>query len=135
MMPDQSRPFQIEADALKYASGAVLTQMDSNGDRHPVAYFSKTFNDTERNYEIYDRELLGVICALEEWCHYIQGSGHTSHTHGPSEPDLFQVSSKTESATGLMGTIPIGIQFETCSHSRNKNDSVRCIIKTTGLYS
>ena len=32
MMPDQSRPFQIEADASKYASGAVLTQMDSNGD-------------------------------------------------------------------------------------------------------
>ena len=61
MMPDQSRPFQIEADASKYASGAVLTQMDSNSDHHPVAYFSKTFNDTERNYEIYDRELLGVI--------------------------------------------------------------------------
>ena len=81
MMPDQSRPFQIEVDASKYASGAVLTQMDSNGDRHPVAYFLKTFNDMERNYEIYDRELLGVICALEEWCHYIQGSGHTTNVH------------------------------------------------------
>ena len=41
MMPDQSRPFQIEADASKYASRAVLTQMDSNGDRHPVVYFLK----------------------------------------------------------------------------------------------
>ena len=61
MMPDQSQPFQIEADASKYASGAVLTQMDSNGDQHPVAYFSKTFNDMERNYKIYDRELLGII--------------------------------------------------------------------------
>ena len=81
MMPDQSQPFQIEADASKYASGAVLTQMDSNGDRHPVAYFSKTFNDTERNYEIYDRELLGVIQALKEWHHYIQGSGHTTIVH------------------------------------------------------
>ena len=81
MMPDQSRPFQIEADASKYASGAVLTQMDSNGDRHLVAYFSKTFNDMERNYEIYDRELLGVIRALEEWRHYIQGSGHTMIIH------------------------------------------------------
>ena len=52
MMPDQSRLFQIEADASKYASGAVLTQMDSNGDQHPVACFLKIFNDTERNYEI-----------------------------------------------------------------------------------
>ena len=31
MMPDQSRPFQIEADASKYTSRVVLTQMDSNG--------------------------------------------------------------------------------------------------------
>ena len=48
MMPDQTRPFQIESDASKYASGAVLTQMDSNGDRHPVAFMSKTFSDTEK---------------------------------------------------------------------------------------
>ena len=32
MMPDQMKPFQIETDALKYATGAVLTQLDSNGD-------------------------------------------------------------------------------------------------------
>ena len=32
----------------------------------------------ERNYEIYDRELLVVIRALEEWRHYVQGSPHTT---------------------------------------------------------
>ena len=78
MMPDQTRPFQIKCDASKYASGAVLTQQDSNGDRHPVAFLSKTFSKTEQNYEIYDRELLAIIRALEEWRHYIQGSGHTT---------------------------------------------------------
>ena len=77
MMPDQTRPFQIECDASKYASGAVLTQQDSNGDRHPVAFLSKTFSKMKQNYEIYDRELLAIIRALEEWQHYIQGSGHT----------------------------------------------------------
>ena len=56
MMPDQTRPFQIECDASKYASGAVLTQLDTNGQRHPCAFISKTFSPTERNYEIYDRE-------------------------------------------------------------------------------
>ena len=54
MMPDQSRPFQIESDASKVATGAVLTQLDSNGNRHPVAFLSKTFTDTEQRYEIYD---------------------------------------------------------------------------------
>ena len=78
MMPDQTQPFQIKCDASKYASGAVLTQLDNNGDRHPVAFLSKTFSETEQNYEIYDRELLAIIRALEEWRHYIQGSGHTT---------------------------------------------------------
>jgi RNase H-like domain found in reverse transcriptase/Integrase zinc binding domain/Reverse transcriptase (RNA-dependent DNA polymerase)/Integrase core domain len=81
MMPDHSKPFQIESGASKYASGAVLTQTDINGDRHPVAFLSKTFTDTERRYEIYDRELLGIVQALKEWRHYIQGSGHTTLIH------------------------------------------------------
>src|SRR5271168_4383174 len=81
MMPDHSKPFQIESDAFKVATGAVLTQLDSNGDQHPCSFISKTFSPTERNYEIYDRELLGIIRALEEWRHYIQGSGHTTIIH------------------------------------------------------
>ena len=76
-MPDHNKPFQIECDASKYASGAVLTQLDTNGDQHPCAFILKTFSPTERNYEIYNQELLAIIQALEEWRHYIQGSPHT----------------------------------------------------------
>jgi RNase H-like domain found in reverse transcriptase/Reverse transcriptase (RNA-dependent DNA polymerase) len=32
LMPDQSKPFQIESDASKVATGVVLTQLNSNGD-------------------------------------------------------------------------------------------------------
>ena len=32
----------------------------------------------ERNYEIYNWELLSIIRALEEWQHYIQESGFTT---------------------------------------------------------
>ena len=78
MMLDQTKPFQIECDTSKYMSGAVLTQLDSNGDRHPCAFISKTFSPAERNYEIYNRKLLAIIWALEEWRHYIQGSPHTT---------------------------------------------------------
>jgi hypothetical protein len=31
-MPDQSKSFQIESDVSKVATGAILTQLDSNGD-------------------------------------------------------------------------------------------------------
>ena len=77
MMPDQTKPFQIETDASKYTT-AVLTQLDSNGNWHPISFISKTFSPTEHDYEIYDRELLAIICALTEWWHYIQGSSHTT---------------------------------------------------------
>jgi len=37
-MPDHSKPFQIESDTSKYATEAVLSQLESNGNRHPVAF-------------------------------------------------------------------------------------------------
>ena len=61
MMLDQTKSFQIKCETSKYASGAILTQLDSNGDRHPCAFILKMFSPTERNYEIYDRELLAII--------------------------------------------------------------------------
>jgi hypothetical protein len=76
--PDTSKPFQIECDTSKFAIGAVLTQLDSNGSRHPVAFLSKTFTTTERRYKIHDRELMAVITSLKEWRHYIQGSPFTT---------------------------------------------------------
>ena len=53
MMPDTTKPFEIKTDASKYATGAVLTQTDINGDRHPVAFYSKSLSEAEQNYEIY----------------------------------------------------------------------------------
>jgi len=41
---------------------------------HPVAYISKSLSPAERNYDIYDKEMLAVICALEQWHHYLEGT-------------------------------------------------------------
>jgi hypothetical protein len=64
-MPDPEKPFTIEFDTSKFASGAVLHQQDINGDWHPCGYISHSFNQTERNYEIYNRELFRIIQALD----------------------------------------------------------------------
>ena len=75
-MPDQTKPFILETDDSKNASGAVLRQQDSNRDWHPYRYLSKSFTETEWNYDIGNRELLAVIRALQEWQHYLLGSLH-----------------------------------------------------------
>ena len=59
--------FIVEADASKYASGAVLIQEDENGKKHPYAFISKTFSPTEQNYAIWNRELLAILHTLSEW--------------------------------------------------------------------
>jgi RNase H-like domain found in reverse transcriptase/Reverse transcriptase (RNA-dependent DNA polymerase) len=77
MMPDHSKPFQIQVDSSLFATGGILTQMDTNEDRHPCTYLSKSLTKKQRNYDTGDRELLAIVWAQKEWRHYIQGSGHT----------------------------------------------------------
>jgi RNase H-like domain found in reverse transcriptase len=40
--------------------------MDTNGDRHPCAYLSKSLTKEQRNYDTGDRELLAIVQALKE---------------------------------------------------------------------
>ena len=71
--PDYSQPFFVSTDASAYGVGAVLSQEGELNPRtkkptqHPIAYYSATFTPTERNYDIYERELLAVLKALEHW--------------------------------------------------------------------
>ena len=50
--------------------GTVLSQLQE-GWWHPVAYLSKSFTETQRNYEIYNKELLAIMEALQAWHHYL----------------------------------------------------------------
>jgi transposase InsO family protein len=77
MFPDDSRPFRVEADSSDFATGAVLSQQSPSDNMwHPVAYYSKSLNAVERNYEIHDKEMLAIIRALEDWRHFLEGARH-----------------------------------------------------------
>lgn len=71
---DFNRRTVLETDASDWASGGVLSQYDDEGMLRPVAYFSSKHTAAECNYEIYDKELLAIIKALEEWRPELQGS-------------------------------------------------------------
>ena len=61
-------------NASDYATGAILKQNDALGHSHLVAYYSKSLQPAERNYEIHDKELLAIIRALKHFRHYLQGN-------------------------------------------------------------
>ena len=50
--------------------------MPTTGLWHPVTFFSKSLDIHERNYEIYDKELLTIIRGLEEYHHHLEGHPH-----------------------------------------------------------
>ena len=73
-MPTVNGKFRVECNVSDFAIGAILSQEQEDGKWKPVAFMSHVLNPTERNYEIYDKELLAVVRALEDWRHYLLGA-------------------------------------------------------------
>ena len=76
MHPDRDKPFHLEADSSNFATGAVLSQLHDDGKWHPIGFISKSLNEAERNYEIYDKELLAIVRGLQEFRHLLEGAHH-----------------------------------------------------------
>ncbi|KAH9263490.1 hypothetical protein BASA83_013126 [Batrachochytrium salamandrivorans] len=74
--PDDSRPFILETDASDYAISGILSQYDENEVLRPIAFYARQMNSAERNYEIYDKELLAVVESFKHWRHFLQGGLH-----------------------------------------------------------
>ncbi|MBW0578696.1 hypothetical protein O181_118411 [Austropuccinia psidii MF-1] len=55
-----------KTDASGYALAAVLSQVYDSGE-HPIAFNSRKLIAAELNYEIHDKELLGIVWALKNW--------------------------------------------------------------------
>ena len=70
---DPSLLTRVEVDASGYATGGVISQKHSDGFWHPIAYRSQSMTETERNYDIYDREMLAIHDALKDWRHFLEG--------------------------------------------------------------
>lgn len=66
-------PIWLETDASDYVLGAVLSQIIDEQLR-PIAFLSKKMTPAECNYEIYDKELLAIVRAFEEWRYELAGS-------------------------------------------------------------
>ena len=72
-LPLDDLPYKIEVNRSLVAMGAVLLQKQLEQWK-TIAYFSNTYQPTEQNYSVEDRELLAIIKSLQEWRQYLLGT-------------------------------------------------------------
>ena len=65
--PNPDNQFELETDASNFTLGAILFQCDEQGKRRAVGYASHTLSAPKRNYDIWDKEFLGLIFGLTKW--------------------------------------------------------------------
>ena len=70
--PDLDKEFRVEANASNYTTGGVLSIKCSDNLWRLVAFISKSLSDIERNYEIYNKEILAIVRCLEAWRHFLE---------------------------------------------------------------
>ncbi|XP_035764445.1 uncharacterized protein LOC118454313 [Neolamprologus brichardi] len=81
--PSPSAPIALTTDASDIAVGAVLEQRIS-GVWQPLAFFSRTLCDSERNYSVFDRELLALHLATRHFRFFLEGRHFTAYVdHKP----------------------------------------------------
>ena len=64
----------IETDASDYALVAIISSWTPDGEIHPIAFYSHSFNSAELNYDTHDKELLTIFEAFKHWQQYLEGS-------------------------------------------------------------
>ncbi len=90
---------------------------------------SKSLSATECNYEIYDKELLAIMLALDEWCHYLMGRRRRrSNLDGSPKPPVFPKASEAEPTTSALGNRASGVSLRPPSQARCPEQEGRLIV-------
>jgi transposase InsO family protein len=71
VFPDRIKPFILYTDCSKVALGAVLAQLDDNNKERTISFYSRSLTPAEKNYPIYDKEMLAIKASFSHWRHLL----------------------------------------------------------------
>src|SRR5258708_2191854 len=73
-------PMTVEMDASDCAIAGILSVTTEDGEIQLVAFYSRTLQSAEQNYDTHNKELLVIHEAFKSWHHYLEGLAKTIDT-------------------------------------------------------
>lgn len=64
----------VKTDISDWVFTEILSQYEDDNIFYLVTFFLKKYSAQEINYEIYDKELLVIICVFKKWCSELKDS-------------------------------------------------------------
>lgn len=75
--PNFNNHFYVQCDASTTGIGSVLFQLGEDGSEHPIAFFSRKLNKTQKNYSVVELECLAAVESVCKFRGYIEGHPFT----------------------------------------------------------
>ena len=126
--PDFSKPFLLETDASGKGLGTVLSQKQSNGRYHPIAYASRIMNETEQWYHSNKQEFLALKWAVTEQFHeYLSLYGKNRNefvVHMDNNPLTYIFSTANLDAAGQRWVAHLTSYNFTLEYQKGKDNTV-----------
>jgi hypothetical protein len=105
---DESQPYWLEADSSDRETGAVLLQQGMDGKWRPIAFYSKSLNDVQRNYVIHNKEMLVIVRALVAALPR-RRTAPSQDLDRPQELGVLPEVSEAEPGTGQVVPVPVPV--------------------------
>ena len=120
--PDPNREYLIEMDALKLGLGAVLSQKQSDGKYHPVAFGSRALHGAEVNYHSTKLEFLAMKWSIEHFQMYLLGCHFKVHTD--NNPLMYSLTSPNMDAMKQRWINELAEYDYSLEYQKGKNNTV-----------
>ena len=88
---DYNVPFEVECDASDVALAGVLNQRG-----RPVAFYSKTLHESERNWPPVEKEACSIIESVRNWRHFLLGRKFSIKTDQEAVSYIFNSKHKSK---------------------------------------
>lgn len=120
-LPDYTLPFVLETDASGVGIGAVLMQQG-----RPLAYLSKGLAHKHQGLSTYEKELLAIVMATQNWYTYLQGHHFLIKTNHQSLKFLLEQRLSTLLQQKWLAKL-MGLDYE-ISYKKGKENTVADVL-------